>query len=826
MTVRAGAHYEAGGLQRMLLGSRYRDLWTAEVRVPVLSPDTFAGGLRPLQRGDGLQTTSLRFEGKDGRQYVFRSVDKDQGGGLPEDLRGTLVSRIAQDQVSSKHPGAALIVAPLLEAAGVLHVVPRLAVMADHPALEAYREEFAGMLGMMEERPEDRDDGGNFGEGRYARVIGTERLLERIEASVEDRADGRAYLAARLMDLLVGDWDRHDDQWRWVQVEGEHGRRWLPVPRDRDNAFSYVDGAVGVVGQAVRSNVVRYGAGYGSIEALTYNGQRVDRWVLSELDGEEWDAVAADLRSRLTDEVIANAVRTLPPAWYALSGPELERALRARRDGLPRAARTWYARFATEVDVRATDEADHARIERFPTGEVRVRLSAGEEGPVYFDRTFLPAETREVRVYLHGGPDRAVVTGEGPGAIVVRAIGGGGDDVLEDRSSGPRGAVVLHDDRGDNRFVRGPATRVDTRPYQAPAPDPIADNYPPPPREWGTSSRLFVPYAAWPSEIGPVVGGGPAFAAYGFRSFPHRSAFSLRAEAAPLHRRFGVRADARFVRTGSIGETRLSAAATNISFTRFHGYGNASPDSPAADDHRLWARELAASVTVERRLGRGFEGAVGPEVGAVDPEPYPLPEEAAADAHGFDAFGVAGMAAQLSLDRRDAAAYPTRGVHLVARGAAYPLVWGDAPEAFARFSGVGTAYLPLPFPLETTLALRAGGDHVLGEAPVQYAAFLGGGSSLRGERRQRYAGTSSAFANAEARMRLGRTHFGIARGELGMLVLADAGRVFHSADESDRWHRAFGGGLWAATLDRRLTGHVLFARGGRDHLGAGIGMPF
>jgi hypothetical protein len=75
VSVRAGERYAAGGLRRLVLGTGYRDLWTMPVTVPVLDPDTFAGGLAVLERGGGRQTVSLRFGADDGREYVFRSVD-------------------------------------------------------------------------------------------------------------------------------------------------------------------------------------------------------------------------------------------------------------------------------------------------------------------------------------------------------------------------------------------------------------------------------------------------------------------------------------------------------------------------------------------------------------------------------------------------------------------------------------------------------------------------------------------------------------------------------------------------------------------------------
>src|SRR4051812_23720346 len=90
-SVAPGIQYRAGPLPPALLGTDYRALWATPIRVEVLDLDRFAGGLKATERGGGLQTRSLRFAGADGREYVFRSLDKDAGRVLPPELRDTKV---------------------------------------------------------------------------------------------------------------------------------------------------------------------------------------------------------------------------------------------------------------------------------------------------------------------------------------------------------------------------------------------------------------------------------------------------------------------------------------------------------------------------------------------------------------------------------------------------------------------------------------------------------------------------------------------------------------------------------------------------------------
>jgi hypothetical protein len=175
--VTAGPQYRRGSLHRTLFGAHYRDLWTTPVTVPV-------------ERGGGQQTRSLEMEGDDGRSYVFRSLDKDPTPAVPPMLRGTVAHRLVQDAISAGFPGGPLVAARLLGTAGVLHVTPTLALMPDDPALGEFREDFAGLLGYVEEKPGDGFRGSPD-------VADSDELLDSLSASPGHQVDARAFLRAR-----------------------------------------------------------------------------------------------------------------------------------------------------------------------------------------------------------------------------------------------------------------------------------------------------------------------------------------------------------------------------------------------------------------------------------------------------------------------------------------------------------------------------------------------------------------------------------------------------------------------------------------------------
>ncbi len=236
----AGARYaKAPGGQEWILGHDYRDLWATPIEVEVLNLKTFAGGLKPVMRVGGRETLGLAMKGQDGRDYTFRGVDKSVSGVVPEEFLGTAVEDIAQDQVAGGFPAAGLVVSALAHAVGVLDVDSRLVVMPDDPSLGEFQKEFAGVLGVFMEYPGSVSDT-NPGFLSSTEIIGHPAIWQRLNERPELRVDSRAFLRARLLDILIGDWDRHRKQWRWARIPGERGLQ--PIPEDRDQAFSEYEG--------------------------------------------------------------------------------------------------------------------------------------------------------------------------------------------------------------------------------------------------------------------------------------------------------------------------------------------------------------------------------------------------------------------------------------------------------------------------------------------------------------------------------------------------------------------------------------------------------
>ena len=803
-----GGRFKANLLHRWIYGSNYRQLWTTPIEVPVLDLDSVGGGLSPLRTGGAGQSISLHFVGEDGRRYTVRSLDKDSSKRLMEELRHTVVEDVIQDLVSAHLPTGGLVVDPLMEATGILHTPHRLVVIPDDPRLGAYRQEFAGLIGALQEHPsEAAGDEPGFAGSR--KVSGTEKVYKRLEETPCERVDARAYLKARLVDFLVNDSDRHMGQWRWARFPAGDCYTWLPIPEDRDKAFIDLDGLLMKLVRRTEPKFVRFQERYPDHRGLPRNGWEIDRELLAELEWSAWDSVAATVQAELPDPVIEDAVRRLPDPYYEQVGDFLTRALKERRGHLREFAARYYGLISKEVEIKGTDEDEYLELEHREDGALEVRISlAGTRSAPYFRRTLYPHETKEVRIYLHGGDDRIAVLGE-RGRIRVRVDGGGGDDAYANRSRAGRRMTRFYDARGENRFDARQA-RIDERPYNRSAAGALTYRYM---LDWGTMT-MSLPDVSFSPDL-DYAGLFYTRKYHGYRKNPYASQHTFKLGAAP-------HAGAKPLMSYS-GTFRhllrnldglLEMEYSGINTIRFNGFGNDVEIPRAGSFYKVEQKQFLLAPALSFKGTGPAPGrwtlSGGPLVKFSD-TPWTITRGSSSPPmkrpfmYGTGAFGQLGVRGELVYDTRDNPGHARRGVRFRLGGELYPKLW-DVESIFGHVAGDASAYLSANVPTSPTLALRVGGKTVRGVFPFHEAAAVGGSGNLRGFRKDRFAGESALYGNGELRVRLTRIYL-LFPGELGAFAAVDAGRVFYKYDpeEADDWHIGTGGGLWVSFLKRRGT---------------------
>src|SRR5262245_17345347 len=286
-TVTPSTRYHAGPLKQKVMGTNWRQVWATPIKVPVLDLGKFAGGLKPTKQG-GNQSVTLRFAGRDGKTYIFRSMDKFIDKALNDDLKHTKAGDAIQDQTSAMHPTAVLVAARLEEKAGLLHARPQLVVLPDDPRLGEFRAQFGNLVGSIEERPDEAEAGQKLF-GGADKILATDKFVADLEESLTHRLDSREYLKARLMDFIMGDTDRGADQWRWARYDRGDWHIFRPIPRDHDYAFMRPTGLLAAATKVAFHKLVIYGNEFPSISALTFMTRDFDRTYLAELPKAAWD---------------------------------------------------------------------------------------------------------------------------------------------------------------------------------------------------------------------------------------------------------------------------------------------------------------------------------------------------------------------------------------------------------------------------------------------------------------------------------------------------------------------------------------------------------
>jgi hypothetical protein len=465
--VTAGRHYQRGALGRWLLGGHYRHVWATPVTLPVFKPGTVVpGGLEFSKMGGGFQTTSATLTTPEGRGYALRTIDKDPYKTLPKVLRQGFVLTSVRDATSAGMPYGAFVVPELAQAAGLLHASPRpYYIRPDENGLGVASERFRGKVVMLEQRMEGKSN--LVGPLKGASDLEeTDNVLAERYHSPQHTLDEATFLRARLLDLWLGDWDRHEGQWNWAAFKQANGTTlWQPIPQDRDQVFfRFDDGLLPWLISRIVPKFRTFKPHYQSIEGYTRNARFMDERALSTQTRQAYVRTAQQLQQRLTDAVIHQAVaHGLPPEIYRLEGARLESTLQARRATLPKAAEDYYKLRARQVVVAGTDQAEHFVVERLhdTATVVSVYSLKGKPDSLLYRRRFNPADTHSVALHGLEGKDVFTVSGSVARSPFIDIYGGPDEDTVHDTSrvSGLRKKTRLYDTKRNTTFEIGRETK-------------------------------------------------------------------------------------------------------------------------------------------------------------------------------------------------------------------------------------------------------------------------------------------------------------------------------------------------------------------------------
>jgi hypothetical protein len=316
----------------LLMGKNYRKAWRTPVTLPVFLLSK--SGLTVERLGGSRETNSLYLRDRQQSLWVLRSVDKNVRRGIPAPFGNTPFYWYKNNLTSANFPFAAGIAAILCRAAGIVAADPVYVFVEDGKALGAHRSLFAGTVCMLERRDPIPDN---------APTEATDTVLQKIKEGRGHPVLKHQVLRARLLDMLMGDWDRHEGQWRWGILDSGGRQYYYAIPRDRDHALF---AAGGVIPWLMKGSFEPYFTGFTkrctNLKKLNRKAWDFDSYFLEGLTQADWEAAVHWIQSAISNEVIDDAIRHIPDEAQAVSGAFIRSRLISRRESLLKGAMDYF----------------------------------------------------------------------------------------------------------------------------------------------------------------------------------------------------------------------------------------------------------------------------------------------------------------------------------------------------------------------------------------------------------------------------------------------------------------------------------------------------
>ena len=801
-----------GGFYKAIWGDRYRKYYSTDVSAPTVNLDTLFGGLTPIRKGGGHQSKSLRLKDKNGREYVMRALRKNAVQYLQAvafkdqyvegQFNDTYTENLLLDVFTGAHPYAPFAIADLADAVGIYHTNPILYYVPKQNALGLFNDEFGDELYMIEERT-DSGHGDNASFGFSNDLISTDDLLKKLHKDEDFVLDEGAYVRARLFDMLIGDWDRHEDQWRWAKFQENGKTVYRPVPRDRDQAFSIMaDGALlGFATKAVPNLrlMQSYDEELKNPKWFNLEPYPLDMALINESDKEVWDEQMSFIKDHLTDEVIEKAFSNFPKEVQDETVTIIKQKLKGRRANLQKISDAYYRHVNKYTVVKGTNKDDWFDIERMPNGETKItayRIKKGEKAEVFHSKIYASSITKEIWVYGLDDDDRFVVFGNGDNPIKLRLIGGQNNDVYNIKNG--KGVKVYDYKTKSNQFLTDKGNIKLTDDYETNVYD-----Y----KKLKNSSVQLLPSIGANPDDGLKVGLINTITNFGFERNPFTAKHILSAHYYFATHGFELGYNGEFANVMGNMNLGFDVKFTSPNYAvNFFGYGNETLN-PEADENdgldvnldynrvRLkifkfspylaWRGQLGASlkvkaifesIEVEETQGRYINQFIGDNVDVSN--------------------SFVGAEAVYSFENKDDDAFPTLGLqtHLTA---GYKTNVDNSNHFGYLIPELGVDYKLIPSG-QLVLATNVLGQFNFGDGYEFYqAASIGAINGLRGFRNQRFTGKNALLQSTDVRLNIHRVKTGLLPLNIGFYGGFDYGRVWLDDNDSNQWHTSVGGGIFA-----------------------------
>jgi len=790
-----------GKFYKFIWGEHYRSEYSKIVKAKTVILDTLYGGLTLVKKGGGHQSKSLRLKDPQGKQYVMRALKKSavrflqtvafQKDYIKEDVKDTYTEDVLYDFYTSSHPYTPFIIGDLSDPIGVYHTNPKLFYVPKQNALRPFDDEFGDALYMIEERPEKgHTDLASFGSPDD--IISTDDLFAELRDNKHNKMDEKSYITARLFDMVLGDWDRHVDQWRWAVFKDGKNKTFRPIPRDRDQAFSNYDGALLETLTTLVDPIKLLPTYKNNIKNLfKFNDEPypMDVSFLQEKDFDLWNQQAAFINEKLTDEIIDNAFSKLPSNIQNENTEKIKTILKYRRDHVQDIATSYVKLLEKFVIVKGTDKDELFEItgDKTTTTINMYNLKKGDKENLHFSRTFDNKKTKEIWVYGLDSDDKYNVNDITKYSPKIRLIGGQDKDTYTVNNSKN---IVVHDFKSKKNYFEGKMKKHLSNQY-----DKNTYHY----RKTKDVATTGLPLFAFNPDDGLNIGASFSIANYGFNQQPFTNKHTFSAKYFAATSGFDFRHSSEFATYYNKWNLFVNTRYTTANFSsNFFGFGNNSKhdedDDLDINRVKIGVKQIEPGIKWSNQEGATFSISTPFKVYDIENTSgrFISTQSSVVD---FDSQTFLGLNTVLNYKNFDNAALPSLGFefnlnagfdHNLTQGSSLPFVKSE----------IGVVH-PLSPSNKWAISSKIRSQYNFeDDIQIYQAAYVGGNNGLRGFRNERFAGQAAYSQNSDIRYTIGKVKTAILPVTYGVSLGYDYGRVWDDTDITDAWHTSYGGSFW------------------------------
>ena len=817
---------EKGKVYKYFWGERYRQYFGTEVAAPIVYLDTLFGGLEPVRKGGGHQSKSLRLKDKKGREYVMRALRKNavqylqavafKDQYIEGQFKNTATEALLMDAFTGSHPYAPFTIGELSDAIGVYHTNPILYYVPKQNTLGNFNDEFGDELYMIEERTSSgHGDKSSFGFSNE--LISTDDLIENLNKSEDYVLDEEAYIKARLFDMLIGDWDRHEDQWRWAAFNEDNKTIYRPVPRDRDQAFSiFSDGLLISVATSLIPGLrlmKSYEEELKSPKWFNLEPYPLDMILISESNKNVWNRQVKLIQHNITDSIIDKAFSRFPKEVQDETILEIKRKLVGRKNNLQKISDNYYEHINKFQVVRGTQKDDWFDIERLDNGETKITvytIKNGKKNKVKYQRTFDKSETKEIWIYAQNDEDYFNVYGEGKNLIQLRLVGGKNNDIYDIKN---RKKLKVYDYKSKkNTFKNRNVRKKLTDDYETNIYD-----Y----KKLKNSSNMLVPIIGYNPDDGFKTGIANTYTSNGFERNPFTAQHTISAAYYFATNGYEINYSSEFANILKSSNLGVQAMFTSPNYAiNYFGTGNNSfnPEADKFEDkdyNRVKIRKLIAGSFLNWRGDLGSELKISlnyEDIRVENTENRFIGTQTDINPDVFNSQKFINSEIDYNFENYDDKAFPTLGMSTdIKFGFTSNL---ENSRNFSYLIPSISFIHKLNSSGQLVFATKLKSHFTFGDSYNFFqAASIGANEGLRGYRNQRFTGKNAFYHSSDIRLNIQEFKTALLPIHVGIFGGFDYGTVWgqdNTTFKGSKFNNSYGGGVFFNFVDMVSANLSLF----------------